>query len=86
MHRIFQAFIDRVAESVDPVALRDATADAAAALDLSCFAYLSMPHRRGAEARVVSTYPAAWTGHYVDGEVAGTIRAYSPRAPSSRWR
>lgn len=66
MHRIFQTFIDRLADSVDPEDLHKAMADAAAALDLTCFAYLSMPHRRGTEALVVSTYPAAWTGHYVE--------------------
>lgn len=66
MHRIFQTFIDRLAESVDLDDLHKAMSDAAAALDLTCFAYLSMPHRRGAEALVVSTYPAAWTGHYVE--------------------
>jgi len=66
MHRIFQTFIDRLAESVDLDDLHKAMADAAAALDLTCFAYLSMPHRRGDEAQVVSTYPADWTSHYVE--------------------
>lgn len=60
MHRIFRAFIDRLAESVDPMALRDAVADAA--FDLHCFAYLSMPHWPGAEAQFMSTYPSACTG------------------------
>jgi LuxR family transcriptional activator of conjugal transfer of Ti plasmids len=40
MHRVFQAFIDRLSESSDDEALRDAMAGAAASLDLSCFAYL----------------------------------------------
>ena len=66
MHRIFQAFIDHLAESVDPDDLHKAMADVATALDLRCFAYLSMPHRRGDEAQVVSTYPVAWTSHYVE--------------------
>jgi DNA-binding CsgD family transcriptional regulator len=65
MHRIFQDFIDRLSESVDVVALRDSMAEAAAALDLSCFAYLSMPYRPGAEARLISTYPSSWTTHYL---------------------
>jgi len=65
MHRIFQRFIDRLSESVDVVALREAMTDAAAALDLRCFAYLSTPHRLRGEARVVSTYPPAWTEHYL---------------------
>ncbi|MGE0333846.1 MAG: autoinducer binding domain-containing protein [Gammaproteobacteria bacterium] len=66
MHRIFQAFIDRLADSVDPMALREAMADAAVAFDLHCFAYLSMPHRPAAEAQLISTYPSDWTGHYLD--------------------
>lgn len=65
MHRIFQAFIDRLSESGDAVALRGTMAEAAAALDLSCFAYLSMPHRPGQEARLISTYPSAWTTYYL---------------------
>jgi hypothetical protein len=60
VHRIFQAFIDHLAESVDLDDLHKAMADASAALDLSCFAYLSMPHRRGDEAQVVST--SQWVG------------------------
>jgi LuxR family transcriptional activator of conjugal transfer of Ti plasmids len=40
-------------------------AQAAAGLDLSCFAYLSMPARTGAEARLISNYPSAWTTHYL---------------------
>src|SRR3546814_19238462 len=41
-------------------------AEATAALYRRCFAYLSMPRQRGADAQVISTYPAAWTGHYVE--------------------
>ena len=65
MHRIFQNFIDRLSSASDPDALRDAMADAAAGLDLSCFAYLSVPHRPGAAAGLVSNYPSAWTQHYL---------------------
>jgi len=64
MHRIFQAFIDRLSDSGDAVALRGAMGEAATALDLSCFAYLSMPHRPMQEARLISTYPSAWTAQY----------------------
>src|SRR3546814_9206466 len=66
MHRVFQAFIDRLAESVDAVALRDAMTHAAAAFDLNCFAYLSMPHRAEIGPQIISTYPSDWTGHYLE--------------------
>lgn len=65
MHRVFQAFIDRLAESADAMDLRAAMADAASALDLRCFAYLALPDRRGDATRLVSNYPTAWTAHYL---------------------
>jgi DNA-binding CsgD family transcriptional regulator len=65
MHRIFQTFIDRLSSAQGPEALRDAMAEAAAALDLSCFAYLSVPDRPRSAARLVSNYPPAWTEHYL---------------------
>jgi LuxR family transcriptional activator of conjugal transfer of Ti plasmids len=40
-------------------------AEAAAALDLSCFAYLSVPNRAGEFPRIISNYPSAWTRHYL---------------------
>jgi hypothetical protein len=43
MHRIFQKFIDQMSSASDSEALREAMAEAAAELDLSCFAYLCMP-------------------------------------------
>src|SRR3546814_5335638 len=66
MHRVFQAFIDRLAESVDAVALRDAMTHAAASFDLNCFAYLAMPHRAEIGPQIISTYPSDWTGHYLE--------------------
>ncbi|MEH2478168.1 LuxR family transcriptional activator of conjugal transfer of Ti plasmids [Nitrobacteraceae bacterium AZCC 2146] len=65
MHRIFKNFIDGLS-SADPDALREAMAQAAAELELSCFAYLSVPDRSGAAARLISNYPSAWTKHYLD--------------------
>jgi DNA-binding CsgD family transcriptional regulator len=38
---------------------------AAAGLDLSCFAYLSMPDKTGGLAGLISNYPSAWTTHYL---------------------
>lgn len=40
-------------------------AEIAAALDLSCFAYLSVPRDPSAEPRLISTYPSRWTTHYL---------------------
>ena len=65
MHRVFQAFIDGLAAGGDAERLRSVLADAAAALDLSCFAYLSMPARRGDAPELISNYPVEWTDHYL---------------------
>jgi LuxR family transcriptional regulator, activator of conjugal transfer of Ti plasmids len=65
MHRIFQNFVDRLSIAPDPEALREAMAEAASALDLACFAYLSVQHGPGANPRLISNYPSAWTEHYL---------------------
>jgi LuxR family transcriptional regulator, activator of conjugal transfer of Ti plasmids len=65
MHRIFQNYIDHLTSALDPEALRDAMAEAAAALDLPCFAYLSVPRRAGDFPRLISNYPSAWTKSYL---------------------
>ena len=65
MHRIFQNFIDSLSSASGSDALRDAMSQAAAALDLSCFAYLSMPDKAGGQAGLISNYPSAWTTHYL---------------------
>lgn len=66
MLQIFQAFIDHLSSAQDPEALREAMAEAAGALDLPCFAYLSIPHQPGADPRLISTYPSPWTKHYLE--------------------
>lgn len=65
MHRIFQSFIDSLAESFDEQTLRLAMEAAASALDLSCFAYLALPRVSGGAARLISNYPIEWTTHYL---------------------
>jgi LuxR family transcriptional activator of conjugal transfer of Ti plasmids len=65
MHRIFQNFIDCLSSASCSDALRDGMSQAAAGLDLSCFAYLSMPSKTGGPARLISNYPPAWTTHYL---------------------
>jgi DNA-binding CsgD family transcriptional regulator len=41
-------------------------AEAAAALDLSCFAYLSMPRKPRTDPTLITNYPLAWTEHYLE--------------------
>ncbi len=65
MHRVFQNFIDRLSSAQTADGLHAALADASAALDLSCFAYLVVPRDQGPTARLISNYPAAWTKHYL---------------------
>lgn len=65
MHRVFQCFIDGLAASGDAQSLGAVLAEAGAALDLSCFAYLSLPSRRGDRPELISNYPVKWTDHYL---------------------
>jgi LuxR family transcriptional activator of conjugal transfer of Ti plasmids len=65
MHRIFQNFIDCLSSASNSDTLRDAMSRAAAGLDLSCFAYLSMPDKTGGQPGLISNYPSAWTTHYL---------------------
>lgn len=65
MHRVFQCFIDGLTASGDAESLRTVLAEASAALDLRCFAYLSLPSRRGDTPELISTYPVKWTDHYL---------------------
>jgi LuxR family transcriptional activator of conjugal transfer of Ti plasmids len=65
MHRTYQTFVDSLAESADVKALQECMAEATRALDLSCFAYLRLPDRRGDAPQLISTYPSAWTAHYL---------------------
>jgi DNA-binding CsgD family transcriptional regulator len=65
MHRVFQCFIDGLTASADVESLRAVLAEAGTALDLNCFAYLSLPSRRGDSPELISTYPVKWTDHYL---------------------
>ena len=65
MHRVFQTFIDGLSGSVDADGFRRVLAEAGVALDLNCFAYLSMPPRRGDAPGLISNYPVEWTDHYL---------------------
>ncbi len=65
MQRVFQSFVDGLAASGDAESLRVVLAEAGAALDLSCFAYLSTPSRTRDAPSLISTYPVEWTDHYL---------------------
>ena len=65
MHRVFQTFIDGLAESTDAADLQSVLAQAGCALDVSRFAYLSLPSRRSDRPQVISTYPADWVERYL---------------------
>lgn len=65
MHNTFRTFIENLSRSVDTQGLQHALSQVAAAFDLRCFAYLSLPDRRDAEPCLISTYPRAWTSHYL---------------------
>jgi LuxR family transcriptional regulator, activator of conjugal transfer of Ti plasmids len=65
MYRVYQTFIDRLAESANATALREGMAEAIRALDLSCFAYLCVSNQQGVAPQLISTYPSTWTTHYL---------------------
>ena len=85
MHREFQAFIDGLLASSNAESLRTVLAHAAAALDLNCFAYLSMPSKRGDTPELISNYPETWTDYYLrqhyerlDPVIVGALTATEP--------
>ncbi len=65
MHSIFQSFIDGLANSTDAASLRATMVAAATRLDVPCFAYLALPGRPRGMPQLISTYPSAWTAHYL---------------------
>lgn len=65
MHQVFQRFIDLLSAAQDSTDLRRAIATTAAALDLSCFAYLALPRNKISRPILISTYPPEWTSHYL---------------------
>ncbi|MGY4178416.1 LuxR family transcriptional activator of conjugal transfer of Ti plasmids [Bradyrhizobium sp. USDA 4518] len=65
MHRVFQDFIDSIANAHDDAGFLVAMTAVASALELSCFAYLALPGRIERRPRLISTYPTEWTAHYM---------------------
>ncbi len=58
MHRVYQTFIDLLSSAEDAEGFSKAMANTAAAMDLSCFAYVALPRRPSKEPLIISTYPA----------------------------
>ncbi|MFB6464625.1 autoinducer binding domain-containing protein [Bradyrhizobium tunisiense] len=65
MHRIFQHFIDLLATANDAADFSEALSKTATALELTCFAYLSLPSRIEGAPRLISSYPERWASHYL---------------------
>ncbi len=65
MHHVFQKFTDQLNESHNPPAFHKVMADAAAAFDLQCFAYLRLPRDGKAPVGLISSYPIGWTDRYI---------------------
>ncbi|WJR75852.1 autoinducer binding domain-containing protein [Bradyrhizobium sp. NP1] len=59
-------------------AVSEATDVTSSALDLSCFAYLSLPHKPNGKPHLISTYPVRWTTHYMQNH-------YHRINPVDRW-
>jgi hypothetical protein len=59
MRRVFQTFVDRLIESTDSNTLRQSMAEIVTALDLCCFAYLSVPSDSKATPLLISTDPSS---------------------------
>ncbi|MBR0899056.1 LuxR family transcriptional regulator [Bradyrhizobium tropiciagri] len=65
MHASLQRFIDLLFCAETSADFTDLMAATAAAFDLSSFAYLALPNSPGNKPQLISTYPAAWTSHYL---------------------
>ena len=65
MHHIFQKFIDLLSAADNSADFSELMTITAAALDLSCFAYLLLPDTPKGPPRLISTYPSQWTAHYL---------------------
>jgi LuxR family transcriptional activator of conjugal transfer of Ti plasmids len=85
MHRVFQKFIDHLSAAESEADFSELMANTAAALDLSCFAYLALPSAGSGKPGLISTYPTQWTSHYlrnnyerIDPVIREAIKAREP--------
>lgn len=65
MHHVFQRFVECLNDSHEHDAFQTAMAEAVAAFELPCFAYLRMPRDGRSPAALISTYPVQWTSRYL---------------------
>lgn len=88
MYSIFQSFVDGLADAHNAEDLRTVFAEAATALGLSCFAYLSFPERGKSKLGLISNYPADWTKRYLCQhyeQIDPVIRQASETAEPFEW-
>jgi hypothetical protein len=85
MRRVFQSFIDGLTDSTDATDLQNVLTQTGGALDLSCFAYPSLPSRRSGRPQLIPTYPTKWTDRYlkqryerVDSVIGETLATSEP--------
>ncbi|WP_410469781.1 autoinducer binding domain-containing protein [Bradyrhizobium sp. 33ap4] len=64
-YAIIQTFVDQLTACTDQHAAQQSMAYITTALNLSCFAYLALPHRPGTPPTLISTYPSSWTTLYL---------------------
>ncbi|TGS43730.1 MULTISPECIES: LuxR family transcriptional regulator [unclassified Mesorhizobium] len=88
MQDIFNRFAEQLAGSVDTIDLHNALAETASALDLSSFAYLSLPFQVSHATDLISTYSQQWTSHYLHSryeDVDPVIQRARRRQETFRW-
>ncbi|MCP3413633.1 LuxR family transcriptional regulator [Bradyrhizobium brasilense] len=62
---IIQTFIDQLTACTDQYSAQQSMAYITTELNLSCFAYLALPHRPGTSPTLISTYPSSWKTLYL---------------------
>jgi DNA-binding CsgD family transcriptional regulator len=65
MNRIFQSFVDALADGVDATSLHDALADVSVAFGFPWFAYFCIPAGFRAPTWLISNYSSEWTDRYL---------------------
>lgn len=85
MHKVFQNFIDLLSGAEDSEDFSKALMAIASSFDLSCFAYLALPHEFDGKPLLLSTYSPQWTSHYlrnnyqrIDPVVKDALRSAEP--------
>ncbi|WP_275174800.1 autoinducer binding domain-containing protein [Bradyrhizobium sp. CSS354] len=88
MDRVFQRFAAQLTESTHQDAAQQSMAEVAAALKLSCFAYLAFLRGPGSPPNLISTYPPSWIAIYLQRgyeSVDPVVRRAMRRPKPFRW-